>query len=164
MRIYLTNLGKYNEGELVGQWLELPATDEEIVRTQRNILIDGERYEEYFITDYEDSPISIGEYENLDYLNEVAEEYENLTSEEQDVLTHLLNYYGYDFNGAIEIIKKADYMILNDIENEFDLGYALAEDWEIPEHLKNYIDYEAIGRDATFSGWQIENNTAYYIY
>lgn len=164
MRIYLTNLGKYNEGELVGQWLELPATDEEIVRTQWNILIDGEKYEECFITDYEDSPISIGEYDNLDYLNEVAEEYENLTSEEQDVLTHLLNYYGYDFNRAIEIIKKADYMILNDIENETDLGYALAEDWEIPEHLKNYIDYEAIGREATFSGWQIENNKAYYIY
>lgn len=164
MRIYLTNLGKYNEGELVGQWLELPATDEEIVRTQWNILIDGEKYEECFITDYEDSPISIGEYDNLDYLNEVAEEYENLTSEEQDVLTHLLNYYGYDFNRAIEIIKNTDYMILNDIENEIDLGYALAEDLEIPEHLKNYIDYEAIGREATFSGWQIENNTAYYIY
>lgn len=164
MRIYLTNLGKYNEGELVGQWLELPATDEEIVRTHWNILIDGEKYEECFITDYEDSPISIGEYDNLDYLNEVAEEYENLTSEEQDVLTHLLNYYGYDFNRAIEIIKNTDYMILNDIENEIDLGYALAEDWEIPEHLKNYIDYEAIGREATFSGWQIENNKAYYIY
>jgi len=163
MKIYLTNLGKYNEGELVGQWLKLPATDEEILRTQQNILIDGKKYEECFITDYEDSPISIGEYENLDYLNEIAKAYENLTREEQDILTYLLNCYDYDFTKAIEIIKNSDYIILNDIKNEIDLGYALAEDWEIPEHLKNYINYETIGREAIFSGWQIENNVAYYI-
>lgn len=30
LSIFVTNLGKYNEGELVGEWLELPATDEEI--------------------------------------------------------------------------------------------------------------------------------------
>ncbi len=24
--VFITNLGKYNEGELVGEWLELPAT------------------------------------------------------------------------------------------------------------------------------------------
>lgn len=24
MKIYLTNLGKYNEGQLVGEWVELP--------------------------------------------------------------------------------------------------------------------------------------------
>ena len=28
--IFITNLGKYNEGFLIGEWLELPATDEDI--------------------------------------------------------------------------------------------------------------------------------------
>ncbi|MGX8950038.1 antirestriction protein ArdA, partial [Providencia stuartii] len=28
--VFITNLGKYNEGELVGEWLELPATSKEI--------------------------------------------------------------------------------------------------------------------------------------
>ena len=30
IKVYLANLGKYNEGELVGEWLELPCTEEEI--------------------------------------------------------------------------------------------------------------------------------------
>lgn len=28
MNIYLTNLGKYNEGELVGEWVQLPISNE----------------------------------------------------------------------------------------------------------------------------------------
>lgn len=28
LRIYLTNLGKYNEGQLVGEWVELPVIEE----------------------------------------------------------------------------------------------------------------------------------------
>lgn len=27
LKIYVTNLGKYNEGFLIGKWLELPATE-----------------------------------------------------------------------------------------------------------------------------------------
>ena len=30
MNIYLTNLGKYNEGELVGEWVQLPISNEEL--------------------------------------------------------------------------------------------------------------------------------------
>ena len=30
IKVYLANLGKYNEGELVGEWLELPCTEEEM--------------------------------------------------------------------------------------------------------------------------------------
>ena len=30
MNIYLTNLGKYNEGELIGEWVELPVSQEEL--------------------------------------------------------------------------------------------------------------------------------------
>ena len=30
LKIYIANLGKYNEGELVGEWLTLPTTDEEL--------------------------------------------------------------------------------------------------------------------------------------
>lgn len=37
LKVFLTNLGKYNEGELVGKWLELPATDEEIEEVKERI-------------------------------------------------------------------------------------------------------------------------------
>jgi len=163
MRVYVTNLGKYNEGELIGEWLELPATDEEIVRTQWAIQLDDE-YEEYFITDDEDSPIEIYEYSNLDYLNRVAESYEDLNESEKEVLTHLTKYHGYDYDKAIEVIEKGEYTTYSDVKTEEDLGYALAENMEIPEHLKTYINYETIGREGTYSGWYIDNNTAYCIY
>ena len=52
-KIYLTNLGKYNEGELVGKWIDLPISEEELEATLEEIGIDGEKYEETFITDYE---------------------------------------------------------------------------------------------------------------
>ena len=50
---YVTNLGKYNEGELVGKWLDFPTTQKEINTVLKEIGIDGIRYEEIFITDYE---------------------------------------------------------------------------------------------------------------
>ena len=53
INVYITNLGKYNEGDLIGKWLELPATDEEIENVIKEIGIDGVLYEEYFFTDWE---------------------------------------------------------------------------------------------------------------
>lgn len=37
INVYITNLGKYNEGCLVGKWLKLPATDEEIEEVLKEI-------------------------------------------------------------------------------------------------------------------------------
>lgn len=79
MRIFLTNLGKYNEGELCGEWLKLPCSKEKLAATLVSIGI-GKYYEEYFITDYDcDIGLEIGEYTNLNALNEVAERISDLT-------------------------------------------------------------------------------------
>ena len=75
LKIYLTNLGKYNEGELLGEWVELPVDEEELQEVFKRIGIssepdaEGNYYEEYFITDYEtDFDLQIGEYENINKL------------------------------------------------------------------------------------------------
>lgn len=164
MRIYLTNLGKYNEGFLVGEWLELPATEKEIEESFKRIGIDGVNYEEYFITDYEDFLFNVGEYENLEHLNEISEKIENLNDDEKIIFEYLINYQSYDFEEAFEIIENQDYLYYANINNEGDLGEVIAEDWEIPENLINYIDYEAIGRDATFENWDIYKNIAICLY
>ena len=49
---FVTNLGKYNEGELVGEWVKFPITNEEMQEVFKRIGIGG-RYEEWFITAYE---------------------------------------------------------------------------------------------------------------
>ena len=41
---YITNLGKYAEGQLVGETLIFPATTEEVQSLLKNIGVDGVRY------------------------------------------------------------------------------------------------------------------------
>ena len=75
--VFITNLGKYNEGQLVGKWIDLPMDEEELNNSFKEIGI-NEEYEEYFITDYEsECGIEIGEYENIYELNNKLEELEN---------------------------------------------------------------------------------------
>ena len=73
---YVTNLGKYNEGELVGEYLKFPTTPEEVQALLKRIGIDGVRYEEIFITDFDGDVLGLydhlGEYENIDELIEPA--------------------------------------------------------------------------------------------
>lgn len=68
---YIANLGKYNEGELVGETLKFPTTTEEVQALLKRIGVDGVRYEEFFIEqyirnqlqeDYTDDQMSIKEY------------------------------------------------------------------------------------------------------
>ena len=43
---YITNLGKYNEGELVGETLKFPTTTEEVQALLKRIGVDGVRYQQ----------------------------------------------------------------------------------------------------------------------
>ena len=110
IKVFLTNLGKYNEGYLIGEWLELPATQEEINNCMERIGI-NEEYEEWFITDYEASfNIEIGEYSNLDELNEIAEQLDELEEDAQEAIQAML-LDGYTLNEALEKASNGDYII-----------------------------------------------------
>ena len=52
LKVFVTNLGKYNEGELIGEWVSLPIDESELEEVLERIGI-NEQYEEYFITDFE---------------------------------------------------------------------------------------------------------------
>ena len=57
-KVFITNLGKYNEGYLLGEWVTLPTTRDELKEVFKRIGIGrndefGQTYEEWFITDYE---------------------------------------------------------------------------------------------------------------
>lgn len=76
LEAFITNLGRYNEGYLDGAYLKLPAEKEDVQALLKKIHVDGIRYEEIFITDYEtDVPglyDCLGEYESIDELNHLA--------------------------------------------------------------------------------------------
>lgn len=151
-KIALTNLGKYNEGELVYKWLDLPFTEDELEETKQTIGIDGVLYEEWFITDWETDieGLKIGEYEDIEALNETIEAYENLNEWEADTAAAAVECFGYSLNEVLERID--EFNLYSDINDEYDLGYYWAVEsgcYEVDAKnpLSRYIDYEAFGRD-----------------
>ena len=55
---FVTNLGKFNEGEIVGEWISFPIKPEAFQEVLNKIGI-NENYEEWFFSDF-DSNISGG--------------------------------------------------------------------------------------------------------
>lgn len=161
-RIFLTNLGKYNEGELVGEWVELPCEDFADVYKRIGINfdepIDGIWYEETFITDYEnDYGVEVGEYENLEHLNELAERLEGC---DEDVISALLGELS-DTEEALEIYEDGNYMFYGGIDTVAELvEQQYTEDGRLAEIEKYldpaYIDWEGLARDWEANGHFIE--------
>ena len=160
---FITNLGKYNEGELVGEWVKFPTTAEELKEVFKRIGIGqkddfGNPYEEWFITDYDcyvDGLYDkLGEYESLDELNYLASKLEEMSDSEYAQFQAGMEM-GDHCGSLQEIINLTEnldcYEIYPDIEDYDDLGRYYIEEldaMQVPEHLKNYIDYEAYGRDV----------------
>ena len=160
---FITNLGKYNEGELVGEWVKFPTTAEEMKKVFDRIGIGqkdefGQPYEEWFITDY-DCYVGalydkLGEYENLDELNYLAAKLEEMGQGEYAQFQAAMEVG--DHSGSLqEIINLTDnldcYDLYPSIQDYDDLGRYYIEEldaMQVPEHLRNYIDYEAYGRDV----------------
>ena len=116
---YITNLGKYAEGQLVGETLKFPATTEEVQSLLKNIGVDGVRYEEFFITAFDGDVMGLydylTEYENLDELNHLA---------------HLISELDSDEIETLERIYVEDMELL-----------------DVPDNVLPYFDFEAYGRD-----------------
>lgn len=159
LKIFITNLGKYNEGELIGEWLDLPATEDEIDELYERIGI-GEEYEEVFITDFEsDLNIKVGEYDNIEALNEMADEIASLDEWELETLEALLTYFD-DVEEALENIE--DVTIWSGCDNMEEVAEQYAEETglldSIPENLRHYFDFDAFGRDLEIEGTYIFYN------
>ena len=160
---FITNLGKYNEGELVGEWVKFPTTAEELKEVFKRIGIGqkddfGQPYEEWFITDYDcyvDGLYDkLGEYENLDELNYLASKLDEMSDSEYAQFQAGMEM-GDHCGSLQEIINLTEnldcYEVYPHIADYDDLGRYYIEELEvmqIPEHLQNYIDYEAYGRDV----------------
>jgi len=155
-RIFLTNLGKYNEGELVGEWVDLPV-DDDFEKAFADIGIGttdefGQPYEEWFITDYEnDYGYSVGEYDNIYELNEIAEKLEGLSEDETLIMEAYLENVGDDIDEALQVIEDNDYYYFYDCRTMEDVATAYVDDLGGVENAvndpENYFDYDMYGRD-----------------
>ena len=182
IKLYLANLGKYNEGILKGEWVELPLSETELEEVMVNIgvahydkegnfvpyVIETDEkgyeyvYEEYAIHDYEtDLNISISEYSSLDNLNAIAE---NVEKYELDYVNVLLDDGAIDMKDLIEgdleeIMQNHTFIELEpNMNEEQEVGYAYVDEvcggleCLSKEILERYFDYEAFGRDILLGG------------
>ena len=158
---YVTNLGKYNEGELRGEYLKLPATREELQALLSKIGVDGVRYEETFITDYESEVDGLteylGEYESIDELNYLASLLEEMDQYELERFAAAVEYGAYT-NGVKDLLnlsQNLDYFEhYPDVHSAEDLGYYMVDELsmlEIPENVQMYFNYEAFGQDIAIN-------------
>jgi len=159
LEAYITNLGKYNEGELVGEWLAFPTTQEKLDVALTRIGI-GPEYEEYFFTDYncdiEGVYDVLGEYESVHELNYLGHMLDEMGPGRRDEFEAVIDYEGArSVKDLINLAENLDnFSVTPEITTEQELGEYLVEEGivEVPEHLLGYIDYEAVGRDAVLGG------------
>lgn len=160
LRGALTNLGKYNEGELDYTWLSFPASKSDIDKAMKKIGIGevnevGVPYEEWFFTDWDSDESwvdtsSLGEYEDIDDVNDLAEKLEEIEENDLgDALEAAVEMFG-DFDQALDHVED---MIYIDDQNLSDTDEIIG--WHYFDELginnikdpERYFDYDAFGRD-----------------
>ena len=168
---FITNLGKYNEGELIGKWIEFPISDEELnealkeigcMYTDENGVVHNPLYEEYFFSDWEcEIPFEYSEYESVEDLNIIAERVEALEAYEQDVLKVILEEHTSDVDEALRIVEDNDYTTWSG-NSMADVAKTMAEECgyldSVPDKMQYYIDYEKWGRDLDLEGTFLEGS------
>jgi len=159
MKVWIGNLGKYNEGELVGGWLELPVHQDELDKFLREVVglqltneevdealaKDGVCYEEYMINDWECKLdcVEYHEYANLEELNKLAAFIE--MSNDIDKVNAYCQYQNIsDINEVCNIIAQEDDIHISSPDYQATLSdEELVGNWYIDEMyggIENYIN------------------------
>ena len=156
---YLTNTALYPlMGIEVGTVLKFPATTQEVQDALAKIGIDGKRYTEVFITSFDSDVLGLydylNEYESIDELNELAHTLLEVQAQgglEAFEAALVLGKHTGSVKDLINLAQNLDlYRFYPGIDGDEALGLMYAEELhtiEIPEHIRNYFDYEAYGRD-----------------
>ena len=176
LKILITDLQAYNEGSLVGEWIELPLTAFELSQALSEVLSEGEfvtktdNHEEVFITDYEwdenEFFSTVDEYENIYELNKKLQTIAEVESDKHKAIAFLLT------QGLVRSVEdardKADEVTIHENQSMSDLAYDLMQECynadALPSIIANHIDYEGIGRDLEMDGNYFEIGSDVYEY
>lgn len=159
IRVYVANLKKYGEGVIEGKWLTLPMDSDELTKEIEKL------GEEYAVTSYE-APFYIEELTNIHELNEQLNELEivgkHLNEREMQALLEWVD----NVDEAVSLLRQ-DRVRFYDTKTEYPQWEDLAEllvyehDYmsDVPEHRRDYLDFEKIGRDLHCMGnWYLSKN------
>lgn len=148
--IWLTNLSAYTAGRIIDKTLNLPADPEEIDAALKEIGVDCNNTE-YFISCYESVyGLDCDEFTNVYELNDFCKELSELNID-QDVLKGLCDYY-IDQTEIIDL----NFIVWSNCDTMADVAEKMCEEYGtlegIPEHLKEFFDFEKYGRYIYTSG------------
>lgn len=175
---FITNLGKYNEGELVGEWIEFPIDEEELSEVLERIGIspkeneDGICYEEYFFTDWDiDYDCKFGEYISIEEMNEIAERCEVVERRKGvNVLKSILEYQGYTLEEALDTYEGSGYEYydgysLKSFAEELADDYLcnVIKDERVRKFVQEHFDYDSYAKELDNEGYS-ETETGIIIF
>lgn len=180
--IFVQNLAYYNEGEIVGGWLDLPQEPETIEKYLKNIVKVDDEHEEYEVADIENFNFEykVVQWENLRKINNLAIIYSMLDEIQKEAVLGYYNnidnnlsineiiniciqadnipYYNYEFDG----IDNCKY-----ISNAEKIGRTMAEInglYDILEENKveDFFDFERYGEQFSYDYELLENGYIEY--
>lgn len=174
--VFAQNLAYYNEGELVGGWLDLPQSPEVIDKYLKEVVKIDEEHEEYEIADVDEVPFS---YESIQWgdlhkINDLAIIYNSLAEDEKEAIQAHLESVGeehYAIEELINICLQANDIAYfpysfegleynQDCSPELKLGYTMAEEtgvyWELQKlGCLDYFDFEKYGESYTYGSYEV---------
>ncbi|NMV51762.1 antirestriction protein ArdA [Lactobacillus reuteri] len=153
INVFVSNLAKYNDGELNGQWTTLPVDDvNKDILDKLDLGGDSKQgyYHDWFISDYE-APFKIDEYDNLYALNELAEALEDYETIE-DVYNALDDK---DYTGCEDVYDFDDDFFDTMFTDKAEIARATFFG-EIQNWLDPYIYFNGAGNLASMNEYQYQ--------
>ena len=153
--VRITNPMRANKnGHLVGEWVGLPITQDEL----EEVLVAIGIADEYFISesDTELFDIPVDNHTSLTELNKLVERIDEVDEAEQYKRAALIEIEGpEDFNAVYDIIDKLDeFDFLSEIQDDYTLGKYFALDCDMlhgtPEDMKYFFHFERFGSSMRY--------------
>lgn len=152
-RIYVADLAAYNNGKLVGQWIDAAQSAEEIhAEIEAMLKASPEPFaEEWAIHDYEGfGDLQLGEYESIADVARIAE----LIEKHGEMFAAVVDHFG-----GLKYLDEAEHALQENYQGRYDdladWAYQFAMDTVGEAALgpyANYIDWERVGHDAELGG------------
>lgn len=160
--IFLTNLRAYDEGDVIGEWVRLPCSAEDMQQVfERNYITNESGW---FISDYElkdslsNMKSGISMYTDVDEINYVAAVLDELPDDDYKKFECIVSSGIKSFSSVIDYVTLARNLDCYDVlpaKDEEEIGRCLMKDKRLPDingiPLSEYIDYKAIGRQFMVS-------------
>jgi len=176
--VFPQNLAYYNEGEIVGGWIDLPQSPEVIDKFLEEVVKVDDEHEEYEIADFEHVPFPYESFQwgSLKKLNSLAIIYNTLDEERKEAIAANLEFQGEEYYSIDELINMC--LQANEISYyryhfegieynqkssaEIKMGYTMAEENGLYQELDklrvlDFFDFEKYGNSFFYDYELLEN-------